>query len=321
VGGTFFATGISVFLSVLAARQAATEGYAKEANVGLKNSLYVSLYEKLKGLADELGETQEAQRPYPQVIQFGRSSGYEGRASFVPLGYEPFTLSLWPAWRITRQIEHFSTEARRLLDATLDQARSYNDAVTALRAPARKILARVLQDAFEDVEKTQEYQEWYRDEQARSEREAPRQNLFPSRLSSQGPPANARHQLFAAIAYGRSFETEERRLHVTWAGAWLEALPMHQPMTLGWILANRPDKAAHIVYDSSILGNRGATAPIHWYEEQFAAVATEIRMSDEFQRFTSRSQELARSLSAALQRLDKGMLYIRDRYEGGAPVV
>jgi hypothetical protein len=92
-------------------------------------------------------------------------------------------------------------------------------------------------------------------------------------------------------------------------------------MTLGWILANRPDKAAHIVYDSSILGNRGATAPIHWYEEQFAAVATEIRMSDEFQRFTSRSQELARSLSAALQRLDKGMLYIRDRYEGGAPVV
>lgn len=321
VGGTLFATGISVFLSVLAARQTATEGYAKEANVGLKDRLYVPLYDELKKLADELKGAQEAQRPYPQVIDDGHRSGYDSRGNIVVLNYTPLTLSLWPAVRTTRQIEHFSAEARQLLGATLDHARTYNDAVEAMRPPARKLLARVLQEAIEKVEKAQEYQEWYRDEQKRYEQQYPGQNVFPSGLNSQPPPPDEQHQLFAALAYGLSYAVVGHPLHEVWAGAWLNALPIHQPMTMGWILARRPDKAAQVVYQSNISTNRGATASIHWYEELFTTVTHELRTGDEFQQFTNQAHTLAKSLNAALQRLDKGMQIIRDRYEGGAPLV
>jgi hypothetical protein len=299
VGGTLFAAGTSVFLSVLAARQSATEGYVKETNVGLKWDLYVPLYDELKQLADELTGAQAAQRPYPQVIVGGR----------------------WPTIRTDRRVEHFSTTAHRLLDATMDHADTYNAAAQALRPLAREALARVLKAAIEDVENEQEYQDWYRDEQEQYERLYPGQISFAKQLSSQQRPPDERHQLFAAIANGRSYETVGHPLHENWAGTWLDALHSRQPLTLGWMLARRPDEAAQVVYKASVLTNPGATAPVPWIERLLSAVGSELQTGDAYKEFVRQAHGLARSLDAALQRLDKGMREIRDRYEGGAPLV
>jgi hypothetical protein len=321
IGGTFFAAGTSVFLSVLAARRSAMEGYAKESNLERKNNLYVPLYDELKKLADELTGAREAKRPYPQVIDDGHRTAFDSPGNVVILGYTPLALSLWPTIRNTRQVEHFSTAARQLLDATLEHAQTYNDAVQALRPPARESLARGLKAAIEDVENQQEYRDWYRDEKARYERQFQGQIWTASQLSSQPRPPDEQHQLFAAIAYGRSFAIVGHPLHEVWAGAWLEALPMTQPLTLGWVLAKRPDEAARVVYEGIIRVNQGATAPVHWYEGLLSVVGRELETGEVYKEFVRQAHGLQRSLDAALQRLDKGMTDIRDRYEGGAPLV
>jgi hypothetical protein len=323
VGGTFFAAGTSVFLSVLAARQSAIEGYAKEANVEHKDKLYMPLYDELKTLTDELKEARVTRaQPYPQVIDDGRRSTYDSHVGiFVTYGYTPLTLSLWSTIRTTRQVEYFSMEARRLLDATLEHAELYNDAAQAVRPPARELLARGLQVAIEDVENQQEYRDWYRDVKERYERQFPGQTWSASQLGSQPRPLDERHQLFAAIAYGRSFDTVGHPLHENWAGAWLDALPIQQPLTLGWVLAGRPDEAARVVYDGIIRNNPGASAPVHWIEGLLSAMGRELETGEAYKEFARQAYGLMKSLDAALQRLDKGMTDIRDRYEGGAPLV
>ncbi len=320
VGGTLFAAGTSVFLSVLAARQSAMEGYAKETNVGLKWDLYVPLYDELKKVADELTGAYEEKRPYPQVIDDGHRPAY-GSPGNVIFGYTPLTLARWPSIRTDRRVEHFSTQARQILDATMDHADTYNDAAQAMRPLARRILARVLKAAIEDVEKQQEYQDWYRDEQEQYERLYPGQISFAKELSSQQRPPDEQHQLFAAVANGRSYETVGHPLHENWAGAWLDAMPIGQPMTLGWILAKQPGEAAQVVYEASMRTNQGATAPVPWVEERFSAMGRELEIGDAYKEFVRQAYELVRSLDAALERLDKGMMDIRDRYEGGAPLV
>jgi hypothetical protein len=324
IGGTFFAAGTSVFLSVLAARRSAMEGYAKETNVGLKWSLYVPLYDELKKVADELTGAQEAQRPYPQAIDDGRTSAYASYGNVVVHGNTSLTLSLWPTIRAERRVEHFSADARRLLDDTMDHAQSYNDAAQALRPLAKEALARALQAAIEDVESKQEYQDWYRDEQARYERQFQGYVVFPHQLDSRPRPPGEREQLFAAIAYGRTRQGGEHTLHENWAGTWLDAMPIQRPLTLGWMLARRPDEAAQVVYEGSMHANQGATAPVHWIEGLLSTVGGELQTGEAnvtYQEFMRQAHGLMRSLDAALQRLDKGMTDIRDRYEGGAPLV
>jgi hypothetical protein len=323
VGGTLFAAGTSVFLSVLAARQSAMEGYAKEANVEHKDKLYMPLYDELKTLADELKEARVTRaQPYPQVIDDGRRSTYDSHVGiFVTYGYTPLTLSLWSTIRTTRQVEYFSMEARRLLDATLEHAELYNDAAQEMRPPARELLARGLQAAIEDVENQQEYRDWYRDEKERYERQFSGQTWSASQLGSQPRPLDERHQLFAAIAYGRSFDIVGHQLHENWAGAWLDALPIQQPLTLGWVLAGRPDEGARVVYDGIIRNNQGASAPVYWIEGLLSAMGRELETGEAYKEFVSQAYGLMRSLDAAVQRLDEGMTAIRDRYEGGAPLV
>jgi hypothetical protein len=320
VGGTLFAAGTSVFLSVLAARQSAMEGYAKETNVGLKWDLYVPLYDELKKVADELTGAREEKRPYPQVIDDGHRPTY-GSPGNVIFGYTPLTLARWPSIRTDRRVEHFSTQARQLLDATMDHADTYNDAAQAMRPLARRILARVLKAAIEDVEKQQEYQDWYRNKQEQYERLYPGQISFAKELSSQQRPPDEQHQLFAAIANGRSYESPGHPIHENWAGTWLDTLPIGQPMTLGWILAKQPGEAAQVAYEGNARTNPGATAPVPWIEERLSATGRELETGDAYKEFTKQAHELERSLGAALQRLDKGMTDIRDRYEGGAPLV
>jgi hypothetical protein len=92
-------------------------------------------------------------------------------------------------------------------------------------------------------------------------------------------------------------------------------------LTLGWVLAGRPDEGARVVYDGIIRNNQGASAPVYWIEGLLSAMGRELETGEAYKEFVSQAYGLMRSLDAAVQRLDEGMTAIRDRYEGGAPLV
>lgn len=316
VGITFLSVGTSTFCTLLVARRSAIEGYRRDANLRRKDEVYAPLHTQLKQLLDQSLAADQGASPYPQWVEVPGTQHPLG-AAFLP-GYRVPALDLWPAYRADHRRDAFTPAAQALLDATLDCASAYDEAILAVRDVAKDLLGQQLKRAISMVKEDPTYQRWY---ERQVHDYADRGQSFPAQLSSAPGASDPRRQLFAAIAFGLQFEMADHPLHKAWAAAFLEALPMHEPGTLGWILTGRPDEAAHTVHDTTLPFNCGATAPREWYEERFAAVAKGVQAHPAYQTWIAKVQKMEEALHPALARVTEGLAYIRDRYEGGAPPV
>lgn len=313
VGGAVLGVGVSVFCSIIATRQSTIESYRRDANLQRKDELYGPLFTEFKRLHDLLREARDGQAPYPQWIDIPGQQ-HPARQGFIP-GYQCPTLSLWPQFKADHRVDQFTLNARERFDVTLDIARDYNRAAIDVRAPVREILEQKLQQAIADVEQNPAYQRWYTDEKERNSQ------TFPSQLSAQPRPTDYQQQVFVAIAYGLSFASPKYPLHGAWAAGWLEAVNVHQPVTLGWLLANRPDRAARFLYEAFISTNVGAAVPQEWCHEVLVAVCAEMSSFEAYAAFLVRARSLESAIGGDLNRLSDALSYIQERFEGGTPPV
>jgi hypothetical protein len=312
VGGAFLGVGTSVFCSMLAARQQTTEGYAKEANLRRKDNLYGPLYVEFRQVHDRLAAARGGAAAYPLWIAVPDQPHPLG-PNFLP-GFQVYSVDLWPAFKSDHRIDDFTHDARAAFDDVIAQIRDYNEAVRVLQEPVETLLADAILRAVSKVEHRPAYQHWRKstvDEHGR----------LPVEQHVVSESADPQLQLFNSIAYGQSFSTPDQPLHRVWARSWLRSMPIHQPLTLGWLLANRPSDAAQFIAKTLRPSNPGAVAPLDWYERIFTSVQEELERTDAYEAFIQAGARCSASLERALHRLNDGLAYIRDRYEGGAPPV
>ena len=95
-----------------------------------------------------------------------------------------------------------------------------------------------------------------------------------------------------------------------------------RPGTLGWLLAGAPERAAGEMYDAHHNpASHNQYYPVEWLESVMHDVWTTLQSLDTYRSFCDANERFFDALCAAEQHLAEGLLIIRDRYEGGLPIV
>lgn len=311
-GATLFGAGIATLLSFAAAQYSTLEGYRKEANLTRKETLYGPLYIELKQLRERVEDAQNKNASFPQRIDI------QGEPISQPImlsGASTPTLNLWPQFRSDYRIDSFSPEARRFLNEVLQSASTYNSAIQAIRPVVTSLLKDQIREVVSQVTSNPEYIQWRSDHQEQILQHVPFRDLLD---------LDDTHKIYAAVAYGTSYP--DTPVEDNWSHVWLENLGGYlgnaQPETLGWLLANRPDCAASVVYDVLIRsGTHPAVAPLSWYTEIFTQVCNSLAAEAGAMTVYTVAEGLLRHVEKAEQKLADGLDTIRERYEGGAPLV
>ncbi len=273
----------------------------KEANLRRKNDVYTPLYAEIKRLREYTDQARLGNKPYLQWIDVHG----ERRPLTFPPNYEGPTFHLWPIFKTDIREKDFTPSTHTLLDEVQDLAVFYNTAVTASRLPTSPILKPHIDAAIEAVVQSPSYQEWRQNNT----------NQVPA--MHQG---DSEEGLFQSITMGITHTISSHPLGLVWANGWIESWPIHQPATLGWLLARRPDQAASCVYAGCTLFG-SPCPPLSWYQGIFAAAWPEMKSLPEYHTVWEVHDRLFEILSKTEAVLLQGLTQIQELYEGGAPLI
>lgn len=310
-GASLFATGLSVLISTLTGRQAIHEQYAKEANLQRKREIYGPLHSELKALRIRLDGAHEGTSPYPETLQMA------GKIVGLPMmqGHYPrLVLQWWPAFKQDFRIDNFSEETQKQFDDLYHLVNTCLQAVEATRAPTCAVLERHVTSAIEALVSSDAYQTWH-------SHHIDEQEEF--RLSSdRDDPV----RWYGFIAFLLSYP-EETPLSIGrfYAREWLN-LELHGPApatfaTLGWLLAKHPDQAAEEIQRQSASDQHHRRWDLSWLQDIFNATWADLQNEPTYHAVWKTERKLFQSLQKTETKLADAMHIIRERYEGGEPLI
>lgn len=303
VGGIVFGAGLAVLTSAISSRVAVREQYAKEANLKRKDNYYGPLHADLKALRDRLEAARNGVVSYPLWI----AGAHQKESTIRRVADNPPTLAKWSEFRVDYRIDNFTQVARELLNGVIDRADEYNAAIDSARAPTGATLEAALAEAVQSVAQSVDFREWQlrRAEQMKASRIDPDDEAkwYQSLVEGLGPDLNP---------------TVAQSLAAGWVDGWA----LQRPETLGWLLASRPDHAARCL-DGPVYvqGSRPAPPPIDWRQNALESALAVLKSDPSFEQARCAGQTLFEAAAEAEKHLAKGLLYIRDHYEGGRPPV
>jgi hypothetical protein len=171
---------------------------------------------------------------------------------------------------------------------------AYGKAVEEARKAMQVILRPHLAESITKEEKRQDYQEYVR------------------KRSGSTPVSNNRWFDF--------INSQTTTNTLTWPLA--EGLSQSWARTIGWLLADQPVQAAQEIYSTDAINWDAAQyASFSWFQDSFQATESELKNDQTYQHVQDIQQKLFTKLKEAEAMLNQGLLYIRNRYEGGAPPV
>jgi hypothetical protein len=292
-GAAVIGAGLAVLVSKSASQEAVREQYHKDANLRRKDEYYVPLHTDLKSIADRLADAKGGRQPFPQHVGL-KEETYQGPVGLAPpstLGGG--TLWRWVAFRSDSRIDNFSQEARDLLDAAVALAEEYNAAIDAVLPPAQQALATNLTAAIEKTRRLRDFELWRRNPNYMTLSEGEREHWFTKFAGPESP----------------------EELGTEWATYWLVQLGV-----AGWLFGGRPDMAATGIYRNYSMSAR-PYPPLEWIRPVFDATYRDLESQDTYRDFTRAGNSLFEAVARVEQHLAAGLRSIRDRYEGGEPLV
>lgn len=303
VGGIAFGAGLTVLSSTISSRITVREQYAKEANLKRKDDYYGPLHADLKALRERLEIARSGESSYPLWITGTGQKEPTGRHMID----DALTLAKWVEFRTDYRTDNFTLNACRVLDGVIEQATTYNAVIDAARAPTIGILEPVIAKAVELVARSTEFREW---QQRRAEQ---------IKASRNDPDDEAKW--FGSLVNGLSPDLDPsvpQRL----ASAWVDGWSLYRPETLGWLLAGHANRAA-LCLDGSLYtpGSRPAAPPVNWRQSVFESALLSLNGDQSYEQTRHAAHGLFDAVLTAERLLNDGLLYIRDRYEGGRPIV
>lgn len=291
LAGALLGTGLTITVTTMTANQSIQEQYKKEANLQRKTYVYGPLHAELKTLRERLEEVKIEEEPYPQFIDI---SGGKAQLPLRQTGLIQPSLTLWPEFRKDYRIDDFTPNAQKMLDNVHKLGDTYNQAVHDVQKTMQDILRKYIAAEVLKIEKHHHYQEW---QQRRKQ------------------PPYQQHAWFEFIERIIQFsDAANKPLAEDVSRSW--------SITIGWLLADKADKAAEEIYNHDIR-NMGALDLISedWFRNIFRATMRELEKNHTYFVAYKAIQFLTIGLREAENILYQGLLDIRNRYEGGTPPV
>ncbi len=298
IGGIIFGTGLTVSISLWSNRQQA----AKDTNLRRKTDFYGPLQAEMQALRERLEETQNGAKPYLQQIALpGQTPIQQFEA--------PPQLRLWSEFKADyRNRLEFSESSRQLFDQMLQLARNYNAAVEQALKTSEAAFAPYIKTAITQVEHSNDFQQWDKDHPG----------AFTLNTSSPLP-----NDWFIRIQNARATPPPQP-IEVTWATWWLRASPMgnYRPATLGWLLAENPNQAAHAI--SSVLSSGSGDyppPPLEWLKAIVDEAWPALESHPTYIEVRGFHEKLLKQVSQAETKLLDKLRDIQEMYEGGRPLL
>lgn len=294
-GIALLATALSLISSTITGRQAVHQQFAKDANLVRKNESYAPLQEELNKLHDFLKAAHEGTEPYPAWIQ-GAEKEPE-KAKYQQHKYNPATFKRWSEFKRNYHAGHFSREAHSILDEVFRLATAYNAAIALTHQPSINALTKPIATAVQAVTKERDFQEW--EEQYKSGK----------RVMQSGDDyfqwiGNVISSILPGSILGHDI-----------AVSWIES-----DGALEWLVTGNLDRAVSSIYNSYRL--HMSKPPGHsWIQAILQAAWPELREQAHYSEVRVALELLFKQVGIAKKKLEDGLLYIRDTYEGGAPPV
>ena len=101
-----------------------------------------------------------------------------------------------------------------------------------------------------------------------------------------------------------------------------EGLSQSWARKIGWLLGDNPVQAAQDIYsEDAINWDAAQHSSLSWFQDIFEAAASELKSDQTYQQMQDAQQRLFTKLQEAEAMLYQGLVYIRNHYEGGNPLV
>jgi hypothetical protein len=292
-GGALLGTALALISSTIAGRQAVRQQYAKEANLARKRESYVPLHDELIKLHNILEEAYTGKQPFPKWI---KGADEEPARALYSNEYNPATFELWPGFKNDSHANDFSKEAHSTLDEVFRLATAYNATIALTHQPSIDLLTPHIAKAVQAATKEKDFQEW---EQRRQ------------------PPVTVQQgdDYFQWIANNSTFLLTGSTMDHDIAFDWIE-----RDGALEWLITGHLDEAASCVNQAYRL--RMTRPPeLIWIRAIFQAAWPELEGQAHYYETRTALESLLKQVGVAKLKLEDGLLYIRDNYEGGAPPV
>lgn len=311
IGGAALGSGLAVIVGTLTGREAVHQQYAKEANLRRKTDSYGPLHEEFKALRETLDQARADDAPYPRQI-----------ATAAPVTEMPLfglperdgpTLRTWSAFEGNYHADDFSTVARATFDRTQEAARDYNAAMDSAVQATVDALGPRIETAINEVVVSPEYR--------RAHDEIVKQQAQPQATGVFSPDRSWVAWLAGDVLRpGESSNAIAATMATSWATVWLT--PVAEMPTAGWLLAGRSDLATTAV--EATFRHPTVTSgppPPGWVAGIIAHAAADLAAAAAFQRARAAFDRLHTDVREGERALERGLRVIRDKYEGGAPLV
>jgi len=292
ISGALLGAGFTILVTSITARQSSLEQYRKEANLQRKTDVYGPLHAELKMLRETFDKAHAETIPYPRWIEI---SGIERPSS---LRYANTTmlpaLYYWPSFKTDYRVDNFSPNAQKLLDEVQSRAIIYGEAVEDARTVMQAKLIPHIAASIAKEERLSNYQEWLR---KRNSNNAPEYNRWFDFIQLQVSTASPDYALGKGLAQ-----------------AW--------SVKIGWLLADKPVQAALDIYNGDALNwDASQHSSLTWFQDIFETTDGELKSDPTYQKFELAQKALFTKLEEAETLLYQGLIYIRNHYEGGSPLV
>lgn len=291
IGGALLGTGFTILVTAITARQSSLELYRKEANLQRKTDVYGPLHAELKRLRETFDKAHAGTAPYPRWIEI---SGMERPSSlqFANTTMLP-TFSLWPNFMTDYRVDNFSPDAQKLLNEVQSLAVTYGKAVEDARKAMQVMLIPHIATSIIKEEQLSNYQEWLR------------------KRTTGTPEFN---RWFDFINLQTTTTSTDMPLGEGLARSWSRKI--------GWLLGDNPVQAAQGIYsEDAIHWDAAQHASFSWFQDIFEATASELKSDQTYLCMQDAQQRLFTKLQEAETMLYQGLVYIRNHYEGGYPLV
>jgi hypothetical protein len=314
VGGIVLGSGLTVIVGTLTGREAVHQQYVKEANLRRKTDSYGPLHEEMKALREALDTAHAGRAPYPRRIAVDPTATLPSMDIMGTLDRDDPCLRAWSDFKGNYHADDFSPAAHAILDRAQDAARRYNAAVDAAVNATVAALKPHIEAAIEGIVASSTYQH-AREELVRRRAEPPPAGVFY-------PPDRSWVAWLAddLLRPGESIDSLADTLARSWATFW--PTPAAEMPTVGWLLAGQPDRATSSIEATfrSVI-SASDPPPSGWVAGIIAAVMADVATVAAFQDARAVFNRLHADVRQGEHALERGLQIIRDRYEGGAPLV
>lgn len=289
VGGILIGSGLTASITDLASQRAAKELYAKEANLARKNDLYVPLYREVIELHDALDRAIKRSGPYPFCITVS-----DQNQPVIPQfnRTDSITFHLWGQFSSDERKGNFLPNTRVSLEGLMRQVNDYNVAIDKFKQAATNFVIEAIDRAVKQMIDSG----FYETIQSKSHT-----------CDAKKQEGRCEHDYFSRIS-------DPSKVGVVWANWWLTD---HLDV-LGWLASGMTHEAALAIQKAN-----GSTTmvPVDWIEGVLEDAWRSLGGSFTQIELIRVGRYTLLFATRAKEKLEAGLRFIQNTYEGGEPVV